>query len=152
MNQPFTKCVSPSKRHPPSPKPPLPAYRDTAGHRFTVPRGLSLWSQSPVCCAAPSLLQHSSSTQTVNHLPSVPVIHSCCNTPQLSRIEFLQMSVHRDIHSPAQQKGLQSGPSRVKNELTNVGQDMRGWFFLFLLTQRTQASVWQLETRTTSIL
>lgn len=103
--------------------------------------GLALWSQRPIRCAAPSLLKHGSSTQTVNHLPSVPVIHSCCNTPQLSRIEFLQMSVHGDIHSPAQQKGLQSGPRRVKNELTNVGQDMRGWFFLFLLTQRTQASV-----------
>ena len=57
------------------------------------------------------------------------------------RFYHSQNSVHRDIHSLAQQKGLQSGPSRVKNELTNVGQDMRGWFFLFLLTQRTQASV-----------
>lgn len=102
---------------------------------------LALWSQSPIRCAAPSFLQHGSSTQTVNRLPSVPVIHSCCNTPQLSRIEFLQMSVHGDTHSPAQQKGRQSGPSRVKNELTNVGQDMCGWFFLFLLTQKTQASL-----------
>lgn len=131
LTSPFTKCVSPSKdiSHPPSPHC-LPT--EIQQGTLTVPRGLSLWSQSPVCCAAPSLLQHSSSTQTVNHLPSVPVIHSCCNTPSALQNRLLQMSAHRDIHSPAQQKGLQSGPSRVKNELTNVGQDMRGWFFLFL--------------------
>lgn len=141
LTSPFTTCVSPSKRrpHPPSPHRLPTEIQQSITLQSHV--ALALRSQSPVGCAAPSFLQHSSSTQTVNHLPSVPVIHSCCNTPQLSRIEFLQMSVHRDIHSLAQQKGLQSGPSRVKNELTNVGQDMRGWFFLFLLTQRTQASV-----------
>lgn len=125
--------------HPPSPHC-LPA--DTQEGIVLQPHvGLALCSQRPIRCAAPSLLKRRSSTLTVNHLPSVPVIHACCNTPQLSRIEFLQMSVHGDIHSPAQQKGLQSGPRRVRNELTNVGQDMRGWFFLFLWTQRTQASV-----------
>lgn len=49
---------------------------------------------------------------------------------QLSRAGFPKMSLHGDLHSLAQQKGLRSGPRRVKkkkkkNELTNVGQDMR---------------------------
>lgn len=59
------------------------------------------------------------------------------------------MSLHGDIHSPAQQKGLQSGPWRVKNALTNVGQDMHG-FFSSSLTQRTRASARQSETQATT--
>lgn len=88
------------------------------------------------------LLTPAQAAQAVNHLPSVLVIHSCRDTPQLSRSEFLKMSVRGDIHSPAQQEGLQSGLRRVKYELTNVRQDMRAFLFLFfLLTQRAQASV-----------
>lgn len=70
-----------------------------------------------------------SGTQAVNHLPSVPVIHSCRYTPQLSRIGFLKMSLHGDIHSLAQQKGCSQARGKEKNELTNVGQDMCFSFF-----------------------
>lgn len=109
--------------------------------------GLALCSQRPIRCAAPSLLKHRSSTQTVNHLPSVPVIHSCCNTPQLSRIEFLQMSVHGDIHSPAQQKGLCSlGQGEWEMSLQMWGRTcVAGFFFFFGLKElRLLCDGWRL--------
>lgn len=92
----------------------------------------------------PSFFSACSSTQAVNCLLSVLVIHSCCSTPQLSRIGFLKMSLHGDIHSPLlSRNGCSQGQRELKNELTNVGQDI--FFFLLWLRELLLCVNWRLR-------
>lgn len=93
------------------------------------------------------------STQAVNRLSRAA--NAFLPPPsQLSRAGFPKMSLHGDLHPPAQQKGLQSGPRRVKKKKKWAYKCGAGHALLvfFPLTQGIQASAWQFETQATTSL